>query len=363
MLSKIQATKCDGRYPRVLIIGALLIILIICAAWSLLSGAVQTNLNDLLAALSGETNSEFKNIVIREIRLPRLITALMVGLALTLSGTLLQGLFRNPLADPGLIGISSGGAIGAVIAIVCLPALVARLAITDALANTINWLGLPILAMACAIGLTFIIYRLSLVRGRTNVPAMLLTGLAVNSIGGAFVGLVVTIFSSDEQLRTITFWTLGSLSGANWGNTVVISVCVLIPALVAMTQGRALNALLLGENEAFHLGINIQKTKRTIIITSAIMVGTTVAFCGIIGFVGLVVPHMLRTLFGPDHRLLIPAGTILGAITLITADIFARTILAPAEIQIGILTAIIGGPFFLALLIRARTRGTILSSI
>ena len=363
MLSKIQATKCDGRYPRVLIIGALLIILIICAAWSLLSGAVQTNLNDLWAALSSETNSEFKNIVIREIRLPRLITALMVGLALTLSGTLLQGLFRNPLADPGLIGISSGGAIGAVIAIVCLPALVARMAISDALANTVNWLGLPILAMASAIGLTFIIYRLSLVRGRTNVPAMLLTGLAVNSIGGAFVGLVVTIFSSDEQLRTITFWTLGSLSGANWGNTVVISVCVLIPALFAMTQGRALNALLLGENEAFHLGINIQKTKRTIIITSAIMVGTTVAFCGIIGFVGLVVPHMLRTLFGPDHRLLIPAGAILGAITLITADIFARTILAPAEIQIGILTAIIGGPFFLALLIRARKRGNILSSI
>jgi iron complex transport system permease protein len=324
---------------------------------------VQTNLNDLWAALSSETNSEFKNIVIREIRLPRLITALIVGLALTLSGTLLQGLFRNPLADPGLIGISSGGAIGAVIAIVCLPALVARLAISDALANTINWLGLPILAMASAIGLTFTIYRLSLVRGRTNVPAMLLTGLAVNSIGGAFVGLVVTIFSSDEQLRTITFWTLGSLSGANWGNTVVISVCVLIPALVAMTQGRALNALLLGENEAFHLGINIQKTKRTIIITSAIMVGTTVAFCGIIGFVGLVVPHMLRTLFGPDHRLLIPAGAILGAITLITADIFARTILAPAEIQIGILTAIIGGPFFLALLIRVRTRGNILSSI
>lgn len=359
----IQATKCDGRYPRVLIIGALLVILIICAAWSLLSGAVQTNLNDLLAALSGETNSEFKNIVIREIRLPRLITALMVGLALTLSGTLLQGLFRNPLADPGLIGISSGGAIGAVIAIVCLPALVARMAISDALANTVNWLGLPILAMASAIGLTFIIYRLSLVRGRTNVPAMLLTGLAVNSIGGAFVGLVVTIFSSDEQLRTITFWTLGSLSGANWSNTVVISVCVLIPALFAMTQGRALNALLLGENEAFHLGINIQKTKRTIIITSAIMVGTTVAFCGIIGFVGLVVPHMLRTLFGPDHRLLIPAGAILGAITLITADIFARTILAPAEIQIGILTAIIGGPFFLALLIRARKRGNILSSI
>lgn len=363
MLSKIQATKCDGRYPRVLIIGVLLIILIICAAWSLLSGAVQTNLNDLWAALSSETNSEFKNIVIREIRLPRFITALMVGLALTLSGTLLQGLFRNPLADPGLIGISSGGAIGAVIAIVCLPALVARMAISDALANTVNWLGLPILAMASAIGLTFIIYRLSLVRGRTNVPAMLLTGLAVNSIGGAFVGLVVTIFSSDEQLRTITFWTLGSLSGANWSNTVVISVCVLIPALFAMTQGRALNALLLGENEAFHLGINIQKTKRTIIITSAIMVGTTVAFCGIIGFVGLVVPHMLRTLFGPDHRLLIPAGAILGAITLITADIFARTILAPAEIQIGILTAIIGGPFFLALLIRARKRGNILSSI
>ncbi|MEO0508973.1 MAG: iron ABC transporter permease [Verrucomicrobiota bacterium] len=349
--------KFAARLPRRLVLAVLGAILLIVSFWSLKSGAVDTDIQDVLIAFSGSDSSaaaEFKSIVIREIRLPRLLTGFLIGVALSLSGALLQGLFRNPLADPALIGVSSGGAMGAVIAIVALPALVATLALPEPLGSAISWFGLPVLAMAGAIGLTFIIYQVSLVRGRTHVPAMLLTGIAVNAIGSAFVGLIVTIFASDEQLRTITFWTLGSLSGANWNNTLLLAALILIPAAFALRQDRALNAFLLGETEAFHLGIKVQRVKRAVIIVSAVMVGATVAFCGIIGFIGLVVPHIIRIALGPDHRMLIPAGGLLGAITLIVADVFARSLLAPAELQIGILTAIIGGPFFLALLIGAR---------
>ena len=355
-----QNSVMKGRLSKTSVLCALSILLLVCVFWSLNSGAVETTVSDVAAAFSfGESSakSQLKSLVINEIRLPRILLAFLVGAALTLAGSLLQGLFRNPLADPALIGVSSGGAMGAVTAIVLLPAIVLKLELTEGNAQIIQSFGLPILAMCGAIALTFIIYRVSLVRGRTHVPAMLLTGIAVNAIGGAFVGLVVTVFATDEQLRTITFWTLGSLSGSNWDNTIILAVFIIIPALMALRQDRALNAFLLGEAEAFHLGVDTQRVKRTVILISATMVGATVAFCGIIGFVGLVVPHMLRTVFGPDHKLLLPAGVLLGAITLIIADIFARTLLSPAELQLGILTAIIGGPFFLALLIRSRSSG------
>lgn len=348
------------RFPRSIVLSSLAAVLAVCGLWSLTRGAVDTSARDVLASFTDEGftgGQKLKSIVVREIRLPRLVTGLLVGAALTLSGSLLQGLFRNPLADPALIGVSSGGAMGAVVAIIALPAILSNLAIPESLAGPINWFGLPFLAMGGAIGLTFIVYRVSLVRGRTHVPAMLLTGIAINAIGSAFVGLFVTIYANDEQLRTITFWTLGSLSGANWSNTLALTAFILIPAAFALRQDSALNTFLLGETEAFHLGVNVQRVKRAVILISAIMVGATVAYCGIIGFVGLVVPHMIRTALGPDHRMLIPAGALLGAITLITADVFARTVLSPAELQIGILTAIIGGPFFLALLIRARGSG------
>lgn len=353
-----QKTTAKRKLSRSNVLCALSILLFACVFWSLNSGAVETTLSDVFAAFSfGESSakSQLKSLVINEIRLPRILLAFLVGAALTLSGSLLQGLFRNPLADPALIGVSSGGAMGAVTAIVLLPVIVIRLKLPEGATQIIQSFGLPIFAMCGAIALTFIIYRVSLVRGHTHVPAMLLTGIAVNAIGGAFVGLVVTVFATDEQLRTITFWTLGSLSGSNWDNTIILAIFIIIPALVALRQDRALNAFLLGEAEAFHLGVDTQSVKRTVILISATMVGATVAFCGIIGFVGLVVPHMLRTVLGPDHRLLLPAGILLGAIALIIADIFARTLMSPAELQLGILTAIIGGPFFLALLIRSRS--------
>lgn len=343
-------------------LSALLVVLALLlfglSLWYLCLGSVETSRADVWAAIinpGAEGGSIIHDIVVRQIRLPRLVGALCVGAALTLSGALLQGLFRNPLADPALIGVSSGAAMGAVVAIIGLP-LVLQV-FPDAVQPFIGWFGLPVFAMIGAIGLTFLIYRLSLIRGRVNVPAMLLTGIAVNAVGGAFVGLMVTVFASDEQLRTITFWTLGSLSGLNWTNTAIIAGAVSLPMILSLRQDRALNALLLGESEAVHLGIRVQAVKQRVIILSAIMVGITVAFCGIIGFVGLVVPHIVRTAIGPDHRLLLPASALLGASILLAADGFARVLIAPAELQIGILTSLLGGPFFLFLLLRARRSG------
>ncbi len=319
------------------------------------TGAVQTGWNDLAAAIlpGFSAGNGLGEAVIREIRLPRLVTGLLVGAALTLAGSLLQGLFRNPLADPALIGVSSGGAMGGVTAIVAVPLLWPSVDPNSGAGTFI----LPICAMAGAVGLTFLIYRVSLVRGRTHVPAMLLTGIAVNAIGGAFVGLMLTVFATDAQLRSVTFWTLGSLAGANWTTTGLLAVFVLPCLAVSLRQGRALNAFLLGEAEAIHLGILVQRVKRVVIVISALMVGATVAFCGIIGFVGLVVPHIIRTLFGPDHGLLLPTGMLFGALVLVAADLAARTVAAPAELQIGILTALLGGPFFLGLLLRSRRGG------
>ena len=344
--------------PRWTVLGAFGVALALVALWSLGSGAVDTDAGDVVAALAGGGEAgDLRTIAVREIRLPRLVSGVLVGAALTLAGALLQGLFRNPLADPALIGVSSGAAMGGVLALVGLPMLLGAWAVPAGLAGFLDWFGLPVFAMGGAVGLTFVIYRVSLVRGRTHVPAMLLTGIAVNAIGGAFVGLLVTVFATDEQLRSVTFWTLGSLAGANWLNTGILALLILPTAAVALRYDRALNSFLLGEAEAFHLGVNVQRVKRTVIVLSALMVGVTVAFCGIIGFVGLVVPHMIRTLFGPDHRFLLPAGILLGATLLVAADVFARTAVAPSELQIGILTSLLGGPFFLALLLRARKGG------
>lgn len=349
-----------------MILASLGILLIVVSFWSLGSGAVTTSPSQVVTGLFGageDPSAHLHEVVIREIRLPRLLSGILVGIGLTLAGALLQGLFRNPLADPALIGVSSGAAMGGVLALVLLPLSLAKLAesgstLPEPLLDLFELFGLPIFAMAGAVGLTFTIYRISLVRGRIHVPAMLLTGIAANAIGGAFVGLLVTVFATDDQLRSVTFWTLGSLAGSNWTSTGLLALLIIPSALIAVRYDKALNSFLLGEAEAFHLGVNVHRVKRAVILLSALMVGITVAFCGIIGFVGLVVPHMIRTVFGPDHRLLLPAGALFGATILLVADIFARTVVAPSELQIGILTSLIGGPFFLALLLRSRRGGS-----
>lgn len=347
----IQLTQTTRR----LTLGLMALLLAVPALIGLSSGAVSlsaTEIAQVLAAklgLPAGTPDAVATTVIWEIRAPRLLMAMLVGAALTMAGAMLQGLFRNPLADPGLIGVSSGAAMGAVIAIVMLP----RLGLTP---DSVGRYGLPVLAMGGAVGVTFLIYQLSKVGGRTHVASMLLTGIAVNAIGGAFTGLAVTVFASDQQLRSVTFWTLGSLAGANWEGVGIIALIVIPSLIICLRYTKALNAFLLGEVEAWHLGVPVQSVKRAVIILSALMVGVTVAFCGIIGFVGLVVPHIIRLMFGPDHRFLLPGGALLGAAVLLMADTFARTSIAPAELSIGILTALLGGPFFLGLLLTGRKK-------
>ncbi len=300
-------------------------------------------------SLSSTEPDALSRTVIWDLRMPRVIMAAAVGASLSLSGAVMQGLFRNPLADPGIIGVSSGAAAGGVLAIL-LGGVIAQ-----TLPDFVQY-ALPTFAIAGGVGVTFLIYRLSSIGGRTHIATMLLTGIAVNALAAALIGFAVTRFADDAQIRSITFWTLGSLMGATWQSALTVTGVAVAGSLYILRQGRALNAFLLGESEAFQLGVSVQTVKRILIFISAAMVGITVAGCGIIGFIGLVVPHMVRLTLGPDHRWLLPGSCVLGAATLLLADFGARTLVAPAELQIGILTALIGGPFFLFLLMAQKRR-------
>lgn len=284
--------------------------------------------------------------VIWDIRLPRVLVAMGVGAALATAGACLQGLFRNPLADPGLIGVSSGGAIGSILAI-----------------GSLGWLGpadgiiaslhVPFWAMAGAMAATFLVYHVARIAGKTHVSTLLLAGIAVNALAGAVVGAILYL-SDNDALRRFTFWTLGSLHTTTWKSVALMSPFILIPLAILPRYRTALNAFLLGEAEAYHLGFNTQRTKRMVITLCALMVGVTVAFCGLVGFVGLVVPHLVRLIWGPDFRRLIPASALLGALLVMAADLLARTINAPAEVPIGVVTALVGAPFFLYLIHRRK---------
>ncbi|MDQ1077722.1 iron ABC transporter permease [Pseudoroseomonas cervicalis] len=283
--------------------------------------------------------------VLTIIRLPRALLAMMVGGGLGVAGAVMQGLFRNPLADPGLIGVSAGAALGAVTTIVFGGAL---LALGGGLLGL--WL-LPLAAFAGGLGATLLIIRLGRREGVTAVATLLLAGVAVNALAAALTGML--IFMADErQARDITFWTMGSLSGARWSQMPVLLALVLLPTLALLRLARPLNALVLGEAEAFHLGLKVERVKRQATLLAAIAVSAGVAFTGLIGFVGLVVPHLVRLAWGADHRLVLPLSALLGAALLVLADLAARSLAAPAELPIGVVTALLGAPFFLWLLRR-----------
>lgn len=303
-------------------------------------------LSILVGALGIDTPwpySQQQEMVLLAIRLPRVFLAILVGAGLSVSGASMQGLFRNPLADPGLIGVSSGAAVAAVTVIVFGAHLVPRF---DELGHFL----IQFAAFGGSIGATFFVYRISTRYGKTSVATMLLAGIAINALAGAGTGFM-TLYADDTQLRDITFWTLGSIGGATWSTFSVVAPFILIGLVLTPFIARPLNAMLLGEREAQHLGINTEKLKIKIVYLTGLMVGVAVAITGIIGFVGLVVPHLLRITFGPDHRLLLPGSALLGATLLLGADLIARTILAPAELPIGLVTASVGAPFFLWLLL------------
>ncbi len=300
----------------------------------------------LLSWLGLEPLVEFGTIeerVLYAIRLPRVLLGALVGAALAVSGAAMQGLFRNPLADPGLLGISSGASVAAAASIVLG-------------FSAFGLYSMPVAAFLGAVVTTAIIYAIAQERGKVNVATMLLAGIAINAICGAVTGLFVYL-ASDTEIRTITFWQLGSLSSASWRSLLSAGPFLLGTCLVMPFLANGLNALLLGEHNARHLGVPVDAIKWLIIALVALGVGAGVAVSGMIGFVGLVVPHLVRLWLGPNHRTLLPASALLGSILLILADLLARTIVVPAELPIGIVTAVMGGPFFLYLLIRDRRIG------
>jgi iron complex transport system permease protein len=338
-----------SRFVLILLAAILFFVVLISAD----KGAVEINPRQIAAIigkvfgfrLSGVEFTAQQESTLLFIRLPRIALGLLVGGALGVSGAAMQGLFRNPLADPSLVGVSSGAALAATFAVI-----VGDLAKFSA-PPEIALLIFPLSAFLGAIVTTIIIYRLATIAGQTIVSTLLLAGIAINALAQAFSGFL-TFFATDTQIRTLTFWKLGSLGGGSW-QTVGVSFVFIGTALVFFLRlARPLNALLLGESEAGHLGFEIERVKRLTIVLVSLAVGASVALSGLIGFVGLVVPHLLRLIIGADHRYLLPGSALLGAILLLVADLTARTVVAPAEMPIGVLTALTGAPFFLWLLLR-----------
>ncbi|WP_371344745.1 FecCD family ABC transporter permease [Ancylobacter sp. IITR112] len=304
----------------------------------------------LVAALAGERASGAalrEAVIVLDVRLPRTLLGLLVGGGIALAGAVTQGIFRNPLADPGLIGISNGAALAAAAWIVAGSHL--ALYLPPALADV----GLPLMAFGGALIGTVTLYAISTREGRTSVVTMLFAGIAIAALAAAGTGLLV-FAASDQQLRDFTFWSFGSLSGATWPKVVAALPFMALLALICTRLARALDALALGEAEAFHVGIDVQRAKWLAILGIAAGAGASVAVAGVIGFVGLVVPHLIRLVVGPSHRLLLPCAALLGGALLLGADVVARTVVSPAELPLGIVTAGVGAPFFLWLLLRRR---------
>ena len=310
-------------------------------------GAVHVRPAQVLAILAdragldiGVSYAPQQEAVVWAIRLPRVVLGLLVGAGLASAGAAMQGIFRNPLADPGVIGVSSGAALGAVFAIV------------------IGFAGLgqralPVAAFAGGLLATLAVYGLSRHQGRTEVVTLVLTGVAVNAIAGAGIGLL-TFLASDAQLRSLVFWSLGSLGGATWGVVGAVAP-FLIAGVVALPRfARSLDLLVLGEREAAHLGVATERVRMGVIVLAAMTTGAAVAAAGIVGFIGLVVPHLVRLVAGPSHRVVLVASALGGAIVVVGADLASRTLAVPAELPLGVLTGALGGPFFLWLLHRAR---------
>ena len=305
--------------------------------------------NVLLDMVGGSDNPTPEHLVFVNIRLPRLLLGVVAGAGLGLAGALMQGLFRNPLADPGLIGVSSGAALAAASFIV-----MGNLWFPDLPRALGSW---TLVSMAFMGGLvvTFLIYALAQSQGGTRMGLMLLAGIAVNALAGAGLGYL-SFLATDEQLRNLQFWLLGSLGGARWSAVVLVGAVVTLACSAGLTLARPLNAIALGEAQAVLLGVDVERTKRWAIGVCALAVGAVTATTGMIGFVGLIAPHWVRMVAGPDHRIVLPGSALLGAALVLAADAVARTAVKPAELPLGVLTAFIGVPMFLVMLRHFRGR-------
>lgn len=283
--------------------------------------------------------------VIWDVRAARIIMAILIGSMLAVSGTSLQGLFKNPLATGDLIGLTSGATLLAAIAIVL------GGHFREYLPEMVQFSLTGISAFVGALLAMMLVYRISTSGGKTNVVMMLLSGVAITAIGFSITGFLIYI-SKDEQLRDLTFWNMGSLAAATWTKNIVLTIVLIVSYIILLPKGKALNAMMLGEKDAQHLGINVERLKKQIVVLTALMVGTCVAFSGTIGFVGLIVPYILRLLFKSNYSFILPLSAVFGSILLLVADTFSRSVVQPSELPIGILTALMGGPIFIAILIK-----------
>lgn len=323
----------------------LLLLLVVVTLLSIRYGAVQISVNEIFSSLrkyfTTPGTMTLNERIFMEIRLPRAILCLLVGASLAVGGVLMQALFRNPIVEPGLVGTSSGAAFGAALYFV--------MGATFKF-NAGEW-TLPFAACAGGILSTSLVFTLSQSKqtGKSSIVALLLTGIAINALFMSGVGFLSYI-ARDPQARSITFWNLGTLSGANWHSVIIIGISTVMCIAVALKYSKHLNALMIGEEEAGYLGINIKRLKLIVLLINVIMVAVATAFVGVISFIGLIVPHLLRILHGSDNRSLIRNGVLMGGILLSSADLTARMLLKPAELPIGIVTSVIGVPVFIILL-------------
>ena len=343
LLSEAMDPNASNRLRCIWIIGGLGVAILFMGFVSLRVGAVSISTGELWELLWKKGSHSSQAIILWQIRFPRSVLALLGGASLAVAGAAMQGIFRNPLADPSLIGIAAGGAMGTVVVIGLEFTFLKGVAVFLG-----PWIR-PVFAFVFAMGVTAFIYRFARIGGCIRVTHLLLTGIAVNAFIGAFIGFLNYYFE-PEQLQEYVFWTLGSLAKASWKQIAGAASFMVVPLVILPFFARALNALSLGEKEAYHLGVSPKFVQMAVISLSAAMVGSCVAVCGMICFVGLIVPHALRLMIGPDHRLLIPASALGGALLLLCADLLARSVIAPGELPIGVLTALMGAPFFLMLL-------------
>ncbi|MFE2941338.1 FecCD family ABC transporter permease [Streptomyces sp. NPDC059255] len=326
------------------LVGGLVVLCLLSAG----IGAYHIPLGDVLASLQhraglgGAPLDRVGESVLWNVRLPRVVLALLVGASLGCAGALMQGVFGNPLAEPGVIGISSGAAVGAVASIAL------------GLSFLGNW-TVTVCAFVAGLATVLLVYALSRSGGRTEVVTLILTGIAVNAFAGALIGLFI-FFADSAQITQITFWQLGSLAQATWPKVLAVLPCALAGLAIAPFSARKLDLLALGERPARHLGVDVERLRILLVLVVALLTAAAVAVAGIITFVGLLVPHLLRMAGGPGHRFLVPGSALGGALVLLAGDLAARTVAAPAELPLGVLTALFGSPFFFWLLRRTRRR-------
>ena len=348
LLGAIKRARGDRSPLARLVLLGLALLLVITAGLSLAVGASDLQISQLWSYwVGGEEMPLRHSVILWDIRLPRMVLGILVGAALASAGASMQGLFRNPLADPGIVGVSAGAALFAIIAIILGDTLLAPVQ------SLLGIYMLPLFAFLGGVFNTLLLYLIATRGGQTSVATMLLAGIAIGALMGALSGYLVFI-SNDQQLRDLTFWSMGSLAGANWIKIKAVLPFILLALAVMPFSAQGLNALVLGDHQARHMGVPVQRLKRVTITSIALAVGASVAVTGGIGFVGLIVPHLLRLVIGPDHRYLLPASSLLGAILLLLADTVARTVVAPASLPIGIVMSAVGGPFFLWLLLRTK---------